>query len=446
MEDFELEHCPEIVIFNSPIYHDSYDDGESYLPPLGQGYIVTSLRQRGIEASLVDCVYNKMGVSDVISFINSGSFNLVGFNVFSVNLDIIREILIGIRRKIHIYIGGKATEYVWKEIANWRIGHLTTFIIGEGELIFPHLLLNTCSEAPIFVDGINAVYRVDQNSIYYPSDLDRLTIDRRIFYGREIVNRFNRLESCIITSRGCIYDCAFCGGAKSSNPYISVRTRSSESIKHEINYILTDNPHVNSIRILDDLFLRNKQSIETATQIFYSFPELHWRCMAHINTFTTVDKELISLKNSGCDEVFVGIESGSSEIRSRINKTGSIDQVICAVTKILSAGIDVKGYFICGFPGETLPQISETVELATLLKKISKSMRGSFRTVAFQFRPYHGTKLYTEVLERRGKITYSNYRDLTSSKSQYNFSAGNFSQVSDAELKKAIDSILLLNN
>ena len=52
----------EIVIFNSPIYRDPQDDGEYYLPPLGQGYIVTNLQQHGIQASLIDCVYNKMGI------------------------------------------------------------------------------------------------------------------------------------------------------------------------------------------------------------------------------------------------------------------------------------------------------------------------------------------------------------------------------------------------
>lgn len=51
----------EIVLFNSPIYYNRTDDGEDYLPPLGQGYIVTALKNRGIAARLIDCVYVTAG-------------------------------------------------------------------------------------------------------------------------------------------------------------------------------------------------------------------------------------------------------------------------------------------------------------------------------------------------------------------------------------------------
>ena len=40
----------DIIIFNSPLYRDSYDDGETYLPPIGQGYILTRLNQENLSA------------------------------------------------------------------------------------------------------------------------------------------------------------------------------------------------------------------------------------------------------------------------------------------------------------------------------------------------------------------------------------------------------------
>ena len=33
----------EVVLFNSPLYRNPYDDGEDCLPPLGLGYILTHL-------------------------------------------------------------------------------------------------------------------------------------------------------------------------------------------------------------------------------------------------------------------------------------------------------------------------------------------------------------------------------------------------------------------
>ena len=36
----------EIIIFNSPLYRESWDDGEDHLPPLGLGYIITALNNK----------------------------------------------------------------------------------------------------------------------------------------------------------------------------------------------------------------------------------------------------------------------------------------------------------------------------------------------------------------------------------------------------------------
>lgn len=69
-------------------------------------------------------------------------------------------------------------------------------------------------------------------------------------------------EIAIITSRGCAFDCAFCGGAKSLNKDITTRIRTEESVITEIREILSAYPDIQSIRVLDDLFLRNGKSID----------------------------------------------------------------------------------------------------------------------------------------------------------------------------------------
>ncbi len=92
------------------------------------------------------------------------------------------------------------------------------------------------------------------------------------------------VESHIVASRGCCYDCAFCTAARSLNPYIIPRYRTYDSLAMEIETILKLHPETNCIRVLDDLFLRDQASIELAARLF---PEnkLRWRSMAHINTF-----------------------------------------------------------------------------------------------------------------------------------------------------------------
>lgn len=431
----------EVVIFNSPLYYDAFDDGEDYLPPLGQGYIVTNLRRHNIVAELVDCVYEHLGVSEIIDIINQGTFPNIGFNIFSVNLPLVKDILNGINREVHIYLGGKATEYLWKNILDWHIHYPITFIIGEGEEIFPALISQNCVESPVFDDGFNEVYLIHKASLYYPQDLNHVYLDRTLFKNREILNRHGRYESCIIASRGCIYDCAFCGGAVSANPNITARVRGYDSLYDEINDILHICPAVSSIRVLDDLFLRNRKSIIDACTLFSSFPQLHWRCMAHVNTFIHNLDLVPNMKTSGCDEVFIGIESGSSEIRLRIHKLGTPQNIIDVVHELTLAGIAVKGYFICGFPNETEKQLQDTLNLATILCENARSARGVFRPVVFQFRPYHGTELFNYLSQAGVDIHYSRCEHSMSSKQQYNFSAGNFSNVSDEVLGRYIKQI-----
>jgi len=445
MHDLCINENLKVVLFNSPIYRNQHDDGETYLPPLGQGYIVTNLKKHGIAAMLIDCVYEHLSVPMIIDIINRGTFFYIGFNIFSVNLLLVKEILTQINRNVHIFLGGKAIEYLWREILKWNINYPITFIIGEGENIFPALILQKCKEPPIFDNGLHKVYLVNKDSYYYPFDLNCVNLDRTLFKHREILNRHGRYEACLIASRGCIYDCTFCGGAVSANPNITVRIRGYDSLVSEINDIIRISPRVSSIRILDDLFLRNRESIIDACKLFSSFPHLHWRCMAHINTFLNNVDLIPNMKNSGCDEVFIGIESGSPEIRLSIHKLGTIQNVIDVVRGLLAGGIHVKGYFMCGFPDETENQLRETLNLAHTLHNIAMSTPGCFRPVVFQFRPYHGTKLFNQLFQAGVDISYNRQKYLTSSKEQYNFSAGNFSKVSDEVLEEYIHQIDQLN-
>lgn len=420
-----------IVIFNSPLYHDHYEDNEDYLPPLGQGYIVSELKRNGICANLVDCVYERLSVQEIVDYINSGSFPNVGFNIFSINMTLLEEIVCNITRPVHIYWGGKAVAYLWQSIMQWKCTISMTFIIGEGELIIPALINNTCTENPIFVDLRYKVYLVDNHSIYYPNDLDKIELDRTIFRNREIKNIFGQLESCLVASRGCIFDCAFCGGSKTANPNITPRIRSIKSLDAEICEITRLCPKVRSIRILDDLFLRGRNSISQACTLFNKYPSLNWRCMAHVTSFLSNFDLIPALKHSGCKEIFIGIESGSDIIRHTIKKVGSVENVESVIHELLCNDINVKGYFICGFPGETKEQINCTYDLAKRLWEFSLHTPGKFRASAFKFRPYHGTELYSQLFSDGTNCQYKIANSLVSAHHQYNFSAGNFSAVAN---------------
>ena len=133
--------------------------------------------------------------------------------------------------------------------------------------------------------------------------------------------------------------------------------------------------------------------------------------------------------------------SGSERMRKKINKLGSSDDVITVSKEILENGIDLKGYFIYGFPEETKEDFQKTYELASKIKEISLKTPGTFRTSVFQFRPYHGTQLYNEIVKSTGIIHGCEFNKSISQfegRSQFNFEFGNYSAEIDEMLNEYI--------
>ncbi len=426
----------KVLLINSPIYNKKVADKEDYLPPFGQGYIATSLKNQNIDTQIIDAVYNNYTVNELLQIIEIEKPDAVGINIFSINYDLVKELIEKCQTNTTFIVGGKSTKFLYKDIINFNTKNQINIIIGEGEYIIPDIVKHQVIESPVISKENKNVYQVNNNSLYFPSDLSRLQLDRSLFDGRQITNVYGEIEEAIVTSRECLYNCAFCGGARSLNKDVEVRIRSKEDITKELEYIKQTSPDTQSIRILDDLFLKNANSIKTAIEIFEKF-NFHWRAMCHINSLKNADDLLEKLYSSGCRELEIGIESGSERIRNYIHKIGSIEEIKIGIKKLLEAGINVKGYFMYGLPTETYEECMQTFELATTLSEISKYTKGKFRTSAFQFRPYHGTELYNRLNK---KIEYRHNDDLNTleGRKQFNFTAGNFSNCPDEIINELI--------
>ncbi len=429
------------LLLNSPIYRDRSESEEEYLPPLGLGYIATHINASGITVKIIDCVKERLGVEDVIELLLKEQLNYIGINIFTQNYEMVKEVVENCPIDATIIIGGQVVKCIYTEILKWNVKNDLILVIGEGELLLPAIINGICVEEPVYSVTGRHVYRVDKNSCYFPSDLSTVKLDRAFLKGNIVDNHYRQREASIITSRGCMYDCTFCGGAHNLNKDVSIRFRDIVDIGNEICEIITVSSDVTSIRILDDLFLRDATSIDNAVKLFQRYPQLTWRGMAHIFTFAKSIDALPELKASGCRELFMGIESGSTEVRKKINKPGTPQQVIEVTTALLQSGIDVKGYFMYGFPNETEVEADVTYALASKLKDISKSTSGNFRLSVFQFRPYHGTQLYNEIIESGHEVSSIGSNDnlnVVHGRSQFNFQSGNYSEIEDSVLDEYI--------
>lgn len=435
------EGMKKFILFNSPIFWDATKEKEQYLSPLGLGYIATYLEKAGIDVTIVDCVKERKSVNDIVDFINKTHTDYIGINIFTQNYEMVKYIIESITITCDCFIGGQVVKGIYLDILRWNTQNRLNIIIGEGEFIIPALVSGRCKQIPEQENDQKVVYRVNKNSEYFPKDISNIFLNRK-YLGNEIIyNHYGEKEIAIITSRGCAFDCAFCGGAKSLNKDITTRIRTEESVITEIREILSAYPDIQSIRVLDDLFLRNGKSIDMTNNIFLKFPHLSWRGMVHVLSLAKDVEKVKKLRRGRCRELFIGIESGSESVRRKINKLGTIDDIITVSKAILESGIDLKGYFIYGFPGETKEDFQKTYELASKIKEISTNTTGTFRTSVFQFRPYHGTQLYNEIVKSTGIIHECEFNQSISKfegRSQFNFDFGNYSKEKDEILNQYI--------
>jgi anaerobic magnesium-protoporphyrin IX monomethyl ester cyclase len=439
------------VIINSPLFRERnllYD--EDSLPPIGLGYIASHLKRDGIDVQLIDAVDQRIPLSELTDTIKAIQPDFVASNIFTTNYEIVKDLFESLQFKTHFIIGGLSTRQLYSNILSWKTSNPIDIVTGDGELITVDVVRNRVSEQPFFEMGKKRVFKVDTNSKYFVRCLSTVQLDRSFFLNEPVVHPLGFIESNIVTSRGCIYNCTFCAAARSLNEGYSVRENSADGIIKELQDIKRNYPEVQSIRVLDDLFLKNSKTIEKAANVFSHF-DFQWRSMAHVMTFKDVDDSLMmKLKESGCYEVFIGIESGSPRILSQIKKTKNVETIIANLSKVLKAGINMKGYFIYGFPGETEDDMEQTYQLACSLKDIAVTNGVNFRTSVFQYRPYHATQIYHE-LETEGKnlqvesIAPNQALSTLVGRLQFNFHSGNYSAVENQTVHNYIYRTTNLN-
>lgn len=440
------------IIINSPLFREKnelYD--EDSLPPLGLGYIATILQNDGIDVSLIDAIYERIPLAELIERINKIKPSFIASNIFTTNYDLVKDFFEALEFKTHIIIGGLSTKQLYLDILSWKTTNQIDIVTGDGEKITLDIIKGSLLEKPFLLQDNRRVFNVDGISKYQVKDISDIPLNRDFFLNEPVKHPLGFFEANIVTSRGCIYNCSFCAAARSLNKDYPIREKSEISIVKEINDIIDKYHEVSSIRVLDDLFLKTKDTVQKAINVFSNF-SIQWRSMAHVMTFNNVDEETMeALKKSNCHELFIGIESGSPKVLGQINKTKNVDVILKNLTKVFKAGINMKGYFIYGFPDETLEDMEMTFQLAHRLKQISVENDVNFRTSVFQYRPYHGTQIYHDLQAKGVNLQTKNISsnaDLSNlvGRLQFNFHNGNYSKVESNTLHDYIYRTINLND
>lgn len=302
---------------------------------------------------------------------------------------IMAEITKKINASIKIIVGGPSASTCDKElIENKNIDYV---VIGEGEEttyeLIDHLLnvkktLNT-------INGI--AYKEESKFVKTPARTLIENLDLLPFPNRDnvfVVNDFGEIQyiyetSDILTTRGCPYPCKFCACYKVWGNRIP-RSRSIENIIEEILFL--KNKHQQEYFIFwDDLFAVNKKRVfELCNKIIELKLNIKWLCFLRINN---IEKDLLDiLKQAGCVEIQIGIESGNNRILKYIGKNITVEQIKEKVLILKESGLRWLSFFIIGFPTETKQEIEDTLNLVSEIKPTQVCIS--------IFAPYRGTEFY----------------------------------------------------
>jgi anaerobic magnesium-protoporphyrin IX monomethyl ester cyclase len=223
--------------------------------------------------------------------------------------------------------------------------------------------------------------------------MDRYAAIWRDHHGRASMN--------IVASRGCPFHCNWCAKPIYGNKFV---LRSADSVAAEMQ-ILKHEYGVEHLWFADDIFALNRhwmQDFAEAVECRDAAIPFKIQSRADLMNVETVN----ALKRAGCEEVWMGAESGAQSVLNAMDKGLTIASIHEARARLGQAGIRAAFFLQFGYPGETLKEIEETIALIRATRPDDIGVSVSY--------PLPGTVFYQRVREQLGaKRNWVDSDDLT---------------------------------
>ncbi|MBN2453515.1 MAG: radical SAM protein [Candidatus Omnitrophica bacterium] len=369
-------------------------------PSLGLGYLATALRKRH-EVRILDCIKDNLTIDKFLPVLEEYSPDMIGLQCYTFDLPYIREALHAAKmfnRAMVTVIGGPHPSALPEETLK-KEKELDYLFAGEAEAGLP-MLADYIETGRTDLSGIpGLVFRdgasVRANPKIAADDLDKLglpswdLIKPQEYPESQHGAFFKQFPIApIMVTRGCPYPCTFCAGSIVAGK--KIRRRSVDNVLKEI-VMLKKDFGIKEFHIIDDNFTMDK---EYAKELLRRLKALDlgmtWAVPNGVRMDTLDDELLRLMKETGLHMISLGIESGSDEVLALMKKGITTAKIREHVGRIDRAGIDMAGFFILGFPGETEETIAQTIDFAAELPL----KRANF----FTYLPFPGTESYAKLL------------------------------------------------
>jgi len=320
------------------------------------------------EVSCVDGDFNEFSIEETARAVAAERPDVVGFTATTAIMDIVLKVASLVKEAepaVKIILGGPHVSAAPLAAA----GHacVDAAVFGEGEKTFMELI--ETFQASGDLSGIAGIAYRDHDGPRMNrkreliTDLDTLPVPMWELFDYRGYHDFlihgDEPYMVLTTSRGCPYDCIFCGSKTTWGR--QVRSYSPGYVVAELADLSARGIH--NISFVDDTFTVNKKRLKAICEgITDSGMEVNFLCASRVDT---IDGEMLSwLKAAGCTMITFGVESADHDVLKTLKKRINLDQVREAITLTKAAGIRTHTSYIIGAPGETKQTVERTIAFA----------------------------------------------------------------------------------
>jgi anaerobic magnesium-protoporphyrin IX monomethyl ester cyclase len=194
----------------------------------------------------------------------------------------------------------------------------------------------------------------------------------------------------VSTSHGCPYGCNWCAKPLYGRTYkVIPARRTARQFAYIKNQLKADH-----IWVTDDIFaLKHGWIKEFADELERLNIKIPYKCLSRPDLIN--EGFVLELKRSGCDEVWLGVESGSQKILDAMDKGLKYSDTINANLLLKKYGIKVGFFLQYGYPGEDISDIKQTL-------KIIRECLPDHIGISVSY-PLKGTLFYERVVSEMGE-------------------------------------------
>jgi anaerobic magnesium-protoporphyrin IX monomethyl ester cyclase len=202
-----------------------------------------------------------------------------------------------------------------------------------------------------------------------------------------------RFSLNMVTTRGCPFSCNWCAKPIWGQQYA---IRSPASVAEEMA-LLKCAVRPDHLWFTDDIFgLRGQWVTELAREVEARDARIPFTIQSRVDLMT--ERTVVALARAGCEEVWLGAESGSQKVLDAMEKGTEVADIGVARARLGDAGIRANFFLQFGYPGETFDDIMATVRMVRDCLPDNIGVSVSY--------PLPGTRFYDRVREQLGGQTH----------------------------------------